>query len=566
MISLAALPASYDLAVLRSPIVYVACSDKWGNMMYRLITMALLAMILTACSAEQDQTQLPSAGSPEISENELVAETNPVDGIDWFDGTVEEAFASAQESGKPIYLYWGAVWCPPCHAISATVFKSPEFIERSRLFVPVYLDGDKENAQAYGEKFGVRGYPTMVVFNSDGEELTRIPGGIDLQAYANILDLTLSNTSSASDLVESLMAGASAISSSDCTLLAYNSWGQNTTILAEHDEADAFQRMYKACPAIMSTERSILYLSWLDLALSAAEDPENPLPLSDEHKVEALQQIKAVLADPELVKANIFTVLLSGPKVTAALTTADSDERAALTAEFYKVLNALAADESVYKRERIYTLAGKIRFERIDDEEAEISEGLNAEIRAMTIWADESTPSVYERQPIINALGNVLNEAGMDDVAKVLLLAELDRSKQPYYYMPDLADIEQRAGNNDAAIGWLRKAYDTTRGPATRFQWGYYYLTGLLEMTPTDIELIHGTTVGLIEELQQANAFYQRPKSQLRSLEQYLLEWGAEGDNQTALLAIRESVLDVCQRTPEDDAARGVCESFLEPV
>ena len=54
-----------------------------------------------------------------------------------------------------------------CHAISATVFKSPEFLERSKLFVPVYLDGDTENAQAYGEKFSVRGYPTMIVFDSD---------------------------------------------------------------------------------------------------------------------------------------------------------------------------------------------------------------------------------------------------------------------------------------------------------------------------------------------------------------------------------------------------------------
>jgi thioredoxin-related protein len=57
----------------------------------------------------------------------------------------------------------------------------PEFIERSKLFVPVYLDGDTVNAQAYAEKFGVRGYPTMIVFDPAGVELTRIPGGIDLQ-------------------------------------------------------------------------------------------------------------------------------------------------------------------------------------------------------------------------------------------------------------------------------------------------------------------------------------------------------------------------------------------------
>ena len=248
------------------------------------------------------------------------------------------------------------------------------------------------------------------------------------------------------------------------------------------------------------------------------------------------------------------------------LTAPESDERAELTAAYYEVFDALATDESVYKRERIYTLVGKIRFERIDDEEAEVSDELKDEIRVMTAWADESTPSVYERQPIINALGNVLNEAGMDDVAKPLLLAELERSQQPYYYMPDLAEIEQRAGNDEAAIEWLRKAYDSTRGPATRFQWGYYYLTGILEMTPSDFDLIHETTVGLISELQQSNAFHQRPKAQLRSLQNYLFEWGESDDNQSALGSIRESVLDVCRQVPEDDGAREVCETFLEPV
>lgn len=154
----------------------------------------------------------------------------------------------------------------------------------------------------------------------------------------------------------------------------------------------------------------------------------------------------------------------------------------------------------------------------------------------------------------------------MDDIAKPLLLAELDRSRQPYYFMPAIADIEQRAGNDEAAIDWLQKAYDSTRGPATRFQWGYYYLTGLLEMAPADIERIHTTTIGLIEELQQSAAFHQRPKAQLRYLEERLLEWSDANSNEAALLAIRKSVLGVCERVPPEDSSRETCEAFLESV
>ncbi len=524
--------------------------------MFRLTVIFLVGVLLVACGAGDDQsTQL----SPEPE-----ATLDPVKGIDWFEGGVDEAFAAANESGKPVYLYWGAVWCPPCHAISATIFKSPEFIERSKLFISVYLDGDTENAQAYGEKFGVRGYPTMIVFDSEGSELTRIPGGIDLQAYANILDLTLDHASSASDLVAGLMAESDSLAARDCTLLAYYSWGQDTRVLTEMDAGAAYRKMYDACPADLAVERSILYFNWLDEAVMAAEAEEDAVALSPEQKAEALTHVEALISDDQLIKANIFTVLFSGIDYTKALTDDGSEERGELIEKFAHAYDRIAADESVYKRERIYTLIGKISFERMDDEEAELSKDLQGEILDMVQWADETTPSVYERQPIINALGNVLEEAGMDDVAKPLLLAELDKSKQPYYFMVSLANIEQRAGNTDAAVDWLKQAYDATKGPATRFQWGYYYLAGLMEMTPGDTQLIHDTTVGLIEELQNSGGLYHRPKAQLSRLEGRLLDWSQTNDHEVALAEIRVSVMEICSTASRQDEARATCEAFLE--
>ena len=494
-------------------------------------------------------------------------------GIEWFVGTVDEAFAAAKESGKPIFLYWGAVWCPPCHAIKATVFKSPEFIERSKLFIPVYLDGDADNAQAYGEEFGVRGYPTMIVFDSNGVELTRIPDGIDLTAYANILDLTLGNMSPASGIVEQVMNTDVSLSEDECTLLAYYSWGQDTKILAERDVADSFRRMTAACPESLRKERSILYLSWLDETLQAAEfdvdidaDPDDEEPeesLTPKLKVEALKVLENVLGDYELVKANIRTVIFSGATLTRHLTDAGSEERMSLTQKFIDIYDKIAADESVYKRERIYTLSGKMRFERIDDDEAEISDKLKQDIVDTVAWADESTPSVYERQPIINALGNVLYAAGMDDAAKPLLLAELGKSKQPYYYMVSLAEIEQRAGNKDVAISWLNKAYDASQGQATRFQWGANYLKGLLEMAPAETQLIQETTVRLISELQEGGGFFQRPKAQLQRLEGQLQEWGEAQEDEEVLSTIRNSVLAVCLADTQEES-RKACEAFLE--
>jgi thioredoxin-related protein len=516
-------------------------------------SMLLAGLVLAACSR---QPAAPAADAGAAAAQEIA----------WFEGTVDEAFAYAKANDKPIFLYWGAVWCPPCHEIKATVFKSREFIERSRLFVPVYLDGDTENAQKLGEKFGVVGYPTMLVFSPAGEEITRIPGGIDIQAYANILDLTQTNLQPVSALLLRTLDEGVKLSPGECRLTAYNSWEQNEKLLAERNKKTVFNALADACPEESVVERSMLRMGALGAAITQSKDKENPVALTDAEKTAALSLVNGLLDDPQLVRANIYPVLISGASITTAITAPGSEERAALQAKFLTVLDRLARDESLFTTERLYTAIGKIRFERIDDAEKEISPGLKAEISAMVAKADEQTTDVYERQTVINAASNVLDSAGMTEQAKQLLLAELDKSKQPYYFMVSLAGIEQEAGNNEAAIEWLKRAYDAATGPATRFQWGTYYISGLLEMAPDDVERIQADTVTVVRELEKGRAFYQRPKGQLQRLEKKLVAWGDGPEREAGLAYIRKNVQSICGTIPADEPARATCEGFLAPA
>ena len=84
------------------------------------------------------------------------------------DAEVDAAFAAARAENKPVFVYWGAKWCPPCNQVQATLFNRQDFIERSRAFVPVYVDGDSPGAQKIGARFQVSGYPTMVLFSAAG--------------------------------------------------------------------------------------------------------------------------------------------------------------------------------------------------------------------------------------------------------------------------------------------------------------------------------------------------------------------------------------------------------------
>ncbi|MBD3648255.1 MAG: thioredoxin family protein, partial [Pseudomonadales bacterium] len=145
---------------------------------------------------------LSACDSGNVSVDTQQVEPAPVEAkeIQWFEGSVDEAFRVAEETGTPVYLYWGAVWCPPCQEIKHTVFKSTDFIALSNLFIPVYLDGDTKQAQAVGERFGVQGYPTMIVFSPRGEEITRIPGGLDISRYNSVLELSLNQMQPTTEL------------------------------------------------------------------------------------------------------------------------------------------------------------------------------------------------------------------------------------------------------------------------------------------------------------------------------------------------------------------------------
>ena len=107
-----------------------------------------------------------------------------------------------KRENRPVLLYWGAEWCPFCHTLKSTVFSRPDFIAKSHLFLPVYLDGDDDGAQKWGEQFGIQGYPTLIVLDADQHEIIRLGAGRDVSQYATILDLALDNLQPADVLLQ----------------------------------------------------------------------------------------------------------------------------------------------------------------------------------------------------------------------------------------------------------------------------------------------------------------------------------------------------------------------------
>ncbi len=184
-------------------------------------------------------------------------------GIAWFKGDVDAAFKSAQASNKPVLLYWGAQWCPPCKQLKSAVFNRPDFIEKSRLFVAVYLDGDLPDAQKWGDVFRVTGYPTVVVFKADRTEITRIAGNMDLSLYARVLDDALGDVRPVKDVIALATKAEAPLAPADCRRLAYHAFDLDDEGIFDSASLLSWpSRMPRGCAPPISPRNARGFTSW----------------------------------------------------------------------------------------------------------------------------------------------------------------------------------------------------------------------------------------------------------------------------------------------------------------
>lgn len=105
--------------------------------------------------------------------NEHSSET----GIQFFNGTWEEALALAEKESKPIFLDVYAVWCGPCKALKRNTFPNPEVGKYfNENFINVTLDGEKGDGLKVARELKVRAYPSLYILNASGKPVVYYAG------------------------------------------------------------------------------------------------------------------------------------------------------------------------------------------------------------------------------------------------------------------------------------------------------------------------------------------------------------------------------------------------------
>jgi thiol-disulfide isomerase/thioredoxin len=537
-----------------------------ANSATRPIAFLAIASLLAACGPKQ--TAAPAA-APLVATRpaSAVQATRHSDApdIEWFDGDLNAAFAAARAQHKPVFLYWGASWCPPCHQLKSTVFSRPDFIAKTRLFIPVYLDGDDAGAQKWGEEFRVTGYPTLVVLNEKREEVMRIAGGMDLGQYANVLDLALSDLQPTANILASAARGQ-ALSVDQCRRLAFSGWGLEE--LADKEIVSMAKTLSAAairCPAASTRDRARLQI----FAASYAADAEKPTLKTGKPPSAALrQQVKQVyeqLDDPDVAAANadalgyLDETFWQAAK-TSGLPVAD------FYARFAAVMDRAAIDSSFAEADQLAATASKLQAAKELTGAIDPALASQARARVDTALAGKQIP--YVRTGLINASLGIFELLGQNQDAYRIVQGELASAQYPYYFKADLAALAESLGRKDEAVSWSSQAYDESKGAATRFQWGRLYLTALLRLHPDDAQRIQQVGEQVLGELDGTDRIYRRARVRLVSLDGELRAWQKQAAAQRTpvLRALRQRMQKTCGGIPESEPARGNCDAFLAGI
>lgn len=489
----------------------------------------------------------------------------PSTNVQWLaassDADVERAFARARSENKPVLLYWGARWCPPCNQLKATLFNRQDFALQSRSLVAISVDGDLPGAQKLGQRFKVSGYPTVVLFNNDGAEITRLPGEVDAPQMLAVLQLGMAGGRPVKAVLADFLSGHT-LGDNEWRLLAYYSWDTDEQQLVPKAELPALLARLAAAAPVADVETSNRL--WLK-TLAASDDGQGVKP-----DAALRERVMRILNDAPAARAQMDVLTGHAADILRTLAPEGSAEAAPLATALDFALRRLQADITLSRADRLSALQGRVDLARLglpkEAVDVNLPPALLSDVQNHVRSAVRDTTDAYEREAVIPEAAYVLGQAGLWDESDSLLKAELAKSPSPYYLMSQLASNARKRGRKDEALRWYSQAFEKSQGPATRLQWGASYLGALVDLAPQDSARIEKTAAQLFAEAARDRAAFEgRSARSLQRVGNKLVGWNAKGEHAASVKRLQAQLAGLCSKRDAADGQRAACQALLQP-
>lgn len=103
-----------------------------------------------------------------------------------------DVLAKAKAQSKPVFIDFSTEWCGWCKRLDKDTFSRPEVGEAMTAFVNVHVDAEKGEGVSLAKKYGVTGFPTLVVVDAAGDEVDRIVGYLKPEPFVKEVKRILS--------------------------------------------------------------------------------------------------------------------------------------------------------------------------------------------------------------------------------------------------------------------------------------------------------------------------------------------------------------------------------------
>ena len=142
-----------------------------------LVVILLIGMLAGGCAREEAQEVIGPG-------EQLPAEKIEIGEIQW-GFSLAAGLRSARQANKPLLVDFHAKWCGGCKRMDRDTYSAEEVIELSRNFVCVKVDTDKYRQVA--REYKVRGLPTIIFLNPEGEVIKRVVGFRNSADFAGLM-------------------------------------------------------------------------------------------------------------------------------------------------------------------------------------------------------------------------------------------------------------------------------------------------------------------------------------------------------------------------------------------